>query len=49
MVVGGGVGLLLLAGLDGVDHLHHPVQVELQGVLVRLVGLLENVDLGKIG
>ena len=39
----------MVTRFDGVDNLHHPVQVELQGVLVRLVGFLENVDLGKIG
>ena len=46
---GGGLSLLLLTGFDGVDNFDHPVQVELQGVLVGLVGLLQDVHLGKVG
>ena len=40
--------LLLLARLDGVYHLHHPLQVELVRPLVRLVCLFQNVHLSEV-
>jgi len=45
---GRGSLVLLLARLDGVYHLHHPLQVELVRPFIRFVRLLQNVNLSKV-